>query len=100
MDRGRERLAVGPEHRGKTRSPLGANDVMSSTPVAPDGDRRTPLADWRHDKQVEAGMNVNIWDVHEQIHALVRARRPIDPRRLAGPGTSLEDVLPDAGGGS
>jgi len=32
---------------------------------------------------VDAGMNVNVWDVTDQIDALIRARRPIDPARLA-----------------
>ena len=39
-----------------------------------------------------AGMNVNIWDVNDQIQELVRAGRPVDPRRLADPGVPLAET--------
>jgi 3-phenylpropionate/trans-cinnamate dioxygenase ferredoxin reductase subunit len=34
-------------------------------------------------------MNVNVWDVSDDIQALIRARRPIDPSRLADPAIPL-----------
>ena len=56
-----------------------------------DVDRREFLAFWLGDgNRVLAGMNVNVWDVTEQIQALVRGRQPVDRAALADPGTSLE----------
>jgi 3-phenylpropionate/trans-cinnamate dioxygenase ferredoxin reductase subunit len=51
------------------------------------------IAFWLQNQQVVAGMNVNVWEVNEQIQALVRARQPIDPRRLCDPDIPLEDLL-------
>ena len=47
---------------------------------------------WLADGRVLAGMNVNIWDVNEQIQRLVRAGLPIDPARLADPAVPLDDA--------
>ena len=41
------------------------------------------LAFWLRDGRVAAGMNVNVWDVNEQIQALIRSRRA-DRRRAPG----------------
>jgi len=41
---------------------------------------------------VVAGMNVNVWDVNEDIQALVRSRRPVDQARLADPDVPLTDL--------
>jgi 3-phenylpropionate/trans-cinnamate dioxygenase ferredoxin reductase subunit len=38
-------------------------------------------------------MNVNVWDVTDQIEALIRSGRPIDPMRLADTGIALPDLL-------
>jgi 3-phenylpropionate/trans-cinnamate dioxygenase ferredoxin reductase subunit len=41
-------------------------------------------------------MNVNVWDVQEQIQALVRAGwagSAVDPAALADPNTPLTDLL-------
>jgi 3-phenylpropionate/trans-cinnamate dioxygenase ferredoxin reductase subunit len=51
------------------------------------------IAFWLREGQVLAGMNVNIWDVTEQVQGLIRARRPVDPRALADPGTPLDSLL-------
>jgi 3-phenylpropionate/trans-cinnamate dioxygenase ferredoxin reductase component len=51
------------------------------------------VAFWLQDERVVAGMNVNVWDVSDRIEALIRARRPIDRRRLSDPDIPLEDVL-------
>ena len=34
---------------------------------------------------VVAGMNVNVWDVSDDIQALIRTRRPVSESRLADP---------------
>jgi 3-phenylpropionate/trans-cinnamate dioxygenase ferredoxin reductase subunit len=50
------------------------------------------IAFWLQDERVIAGMNVNVWDVNEQIQALIRSRRTIDVAALTDPGTPLESL--------
>ena len=41
-------------------------------------------------------MNVNVWDVQDDIRALARAGwagQRVDPGRLAGPGAPLRDLV-------
>jgi NADPH-dependent 2,4-dienoyl-CoA reductase/sulfur reductase-like enzyme len=47
---------------------------------------------WLSDGAVIAGMNVNIWDVNEDIQALIRSGAPVDPGRLADPDIPLADL--------
>jgi len=51
------------------------------------------VAFWLRNGCVLAGMNVNVWDVNEQVQELIRSRRPVDPRALADPGTPLYSLL-------
>ena len=51
------------------------------------------IAFWLHQSRVVAGMNVNTSGVVKPIQALVRARRPVDPGRLADPAVPLEEIL-------
>jgi 3-phenylpropionate/trans-cinnamate dioxygenase ferredoxin reductase subunit len=44
------------------------------------------------DGRLLAGMNVNIWDVNDQVQSLIRAATPLDPARLADPAVPLEEV--------
>jgi 3-phenylpropionate/trans-cinnamate dioxygenase ferredoxin reductase component len=48
------------------------------------------LAFWLAGGRVLAGMNVNIWDVNDQIAALVRSGKPVEAARLADPDVPLE----------
>jgi 3-phenylpropionate/trans-cinnamate dioxygenase ferredoxin reductase subunit len=60
-----------------------------------DVDAREFLAFWLSNGRVLAGMNVNIWDVQDQIQALVRAGyagKTVDPGRLADPSVPLGDL--------
>jgi 3-phenylpropionate/trans-cinnamate dioxygenase ferredoxin reductase component len=41
---------------------------------------------------VIAGMNVNVWDVNDDIQALIRSSRPVDPARLTNPDIPLTDL--------
>src|SRR4051794_12379199 len=50
------------------------------------------VAFWLRDGRVQAGMNVNVWDVTEPIQALVRSGAAIDARRLADTDESLEEL--------
>jgi 3-phenylpropionate/trans-cinnamate dioxygenase ferredoxin reductase subunit len=58
------------------------------------GDRagREVIVFWLDKGRVVAGMNVNIWDVHDQIAALVRSRRHVDPKKLADPTVDLASL--------
>ena len=40
---------------------------------------------WLDKGRVVAGMNVNVWDVTDDIAGLVESKRPVDPSRLADP---------------
>jgi 3-phenylpropionate/trans-cinnamate dioxygenase ferredoxin reductase component len=44
------------------------------------------------DGSVLAGMNINVWDVNEQVQALIRSRAAVDPARLADPDVPLEQL--------
>jgi NADPH-dependent 2,4-dienoyl-CoA reductase/sulfur reductase-like enzyme len=47
---------------------------------------------WLADRVVVAGMNVNVWDVNEDIQALIRSGQTVDPDRLADPDVPLTDL--------
>jgi 3-phenylpropionate/trans-cinnamate dioxygenase ferredoxin reductase component len=51
------------------------------------------IAFWIKDDRVVAGMNVNVWDVNEDLQTLIRERRPVDRRRLADADVPLEELL-------
>jgi 3-phenylpropionate/trans-cinnamate dioxygenase ferredoxin reductase subunit len=51
------------------------------------------IAFWLRDGRVLAGMNVNVWDVTDDIGALVRSGEAIDPHRLADPGVPLAELV-------
>ena len=57
--------------------------------VRGDRDARELIAFWLRDDRVVAGMNVNVWDVTDDIQALIRAGRPVDRARLADPDVPL-----------
>jgi NADPH-dependent 2,4-dienoyl-CoA reductase/sulfur reductase-like enzyme len=50
------------------------------------------IAFWLSGGAVIAGMNVNVWDVNDDIQALIRSGRPIDQSRLADPTIPLTDL--------
>jgi 3-phenylpropionate/trans-cinnamate dioxygenase ferredoxin reductase subunit len=58
------------------------------------GDRagREFIAFWVADGRVVAGMNVNVWDVNDQVQRLIRERVEIDEARLADPSVPLEEL--------
>ncbi len=57
--------------------------------VRGDRDARELIAFWLRDDRVVAGMNVNVWDVTDDIQALIHAGRPVDRIRLADPDVPL-----------
>ncbi|MFC5997060.1 NAD(P)/FAD-dependent oxidoreductase [Pseudonocardia hispaniensis] len=50
------------------------------------------VAFWLSGGRVLAGMNVNVWDVTDDIQRLVRSGSPVDPDRLADPGVPLSEL--------
>jgi 3-phenylpropionate/trans-cinnamate dioxygenase ferredoxin reductase subunit len=50
------------------------------------------IAFWLKDGRLLAGMNVNIWDVTDDIERLIRAGTTLDTARLADPGVPLSDL--------
>ena len=50
-----------------------------------DVDAREFIAFWVSGARVLAGMNVNVWDVNDEIQELVRSKREVDRDRLADP---------------
>jgi 3-phenylpropionate/trans-cinnamate dioxygenase ferredoxin reductase subunit len=54
------------------------------------------IAFWLRERRVVAGMNVNVWDVNEQLQALIRSHRPIDAAALTDPDTPLDSLAGDS----
>jgi 3-phenylpropionate/trans-cinnamate dioxygenase ferredoxin reductase component len=50
------------------------------------------IAFWLVEDRVVAGMNVNVWDVNDDVQALIRERVAVDDRRLANPDVPLAEV--------
>ncbi len=50
------------------------------------------IAFWLSHGAVIAGMNVNVWDVNDDIQSLIRSARAVDPARLTDPDIPLTDV--------
>jgi NADPH-dependent 2,4-dienoyl-CoA reductase/sulfur reductase-like enzyme len=50
------------------------------------------IAFWLSAGRLIAGMNVNVWDVTDDIQSLIRSARQVDPARLADPSIPLSDL--------
>jgi 3-phenylpropionate/trans-cinnamate dioxygenase ferredoxin reductase subunit len=50
------------------------------------------IAFWLSGGKLVAGMNVNVWDVADDIQSLIRSARTLDPARLADPAIPLPQV--------
>jgi 3-phenylpropionate/trans-cinnamate dioxygenase ferredoxin reductase component len=48
---------------------------------------------WLYEQRVQAGMNINIWDVAEDIERLILSARPINADDLADPAIPLADFF-------
>jgi 3-phenylpropionate/trans-cinnamate dioxygenase ferredoxin reductase subunit len=58
-----------------------------------DVDGREFVVFWLDDKnRVLAGMNVNVWDVLDDVKALIRSQSPVDPDKLADPQQALASL--------
>ncbi|MBX3195420.1 MAG: FAD-dependent oxidoreductase [Microbacteriaceae bacterium] len=50
------------------------------------------VAFWLNGARVVAGMNVNVWDVNEQVQRLIREDRDVDIAKLTDPGVDLSEI--------
>jgi 3-phenylpropionate/trans-cinnamate dioxygenase ferredoxin reductase subunit len=50
------------------------------------------IAFWLKEGRLIAGMNVNIWDVNDDLQSLIRSAKPLDAARLADPAIPLTEV--------
>jgi 3-phenylpropionate/trans-cinnamate dioxygenase ferredoxin reductase subunit len=62
-----------------------------------DVDGREFIAFWLDGDRVRAAMNVNVWDVTDDLQALIRADRPVDDARLADADVPLGELAPGEG---
>ncbi|MEW2623552.1 FAD-dependent oxidoreductase [Streptomyces sp. NPDC048106] len=56
--------------------------------------RREFIAFWAREGRVLAGMNVNVWNVTEQVQRLIRSRAQVDTDALADPHVPLDRLVP------
>jgi 3-phenylpropionate/trans-cinnamate dioxygenase ferredoxin reductase subunit len=80
---------LGMEYTGYAE-PGGYDEVVVRGDLA----AREFVAFWLADGRVQAGMNVNVWDVTEPIQRLIRSGAPVDSARLADAAVPLDDVAP------
>jgi 3-phenylpropionate/trans-cinnamate dioxygenase ferredoxin reductase subunit len=76
---------VGMEYAGLAR---GDDELV----IRGDREARELIAFWLRDGRVLAGMNVNVWDVIDDIQALIRSQRQVDRGRLADPAVPLAEL--------
>jgi 3-phenylpropionate/trans-cinnamate dioxygenase ferredoxin reductase subunit len=79
---------LGLEYIGQT----GPHDAIV---VRGDVEDRKFIAFWHHNGMVNAAMNVNVWDVADDLKVIVNARRPIDPLRLSDASVALDELARD-----
>ena len=72
---------------------VGLSGSSDDLVVRGDLDAREFVAFWHRDGIVSAAMNVNVWDVVEDLKVIVGAQRPVDLGRLVDPSVALGDVV-------
>jgi 3-phenylpropionate/trans-cinnamate dioxygenase ferredoxin reductase component len=88
--------AIGMEYAGYVEPGGYDRVVFRGDPTVAAGANPKFLAFWTREGRVLAGMNMNIWDVQEDIQAVVRsgyAGNEVDLGRLADPSVPLPDLL-------
>jgi NADPH-dependent 2,4-dienoyl-CoA reductase/sulfur reductase-like enzyme len=70
-------------------APAGSYDQVV---IRGDAGKREFIAFWVKEGRVLAGMNVNVWDVTEQIQKLIRAKAQVDTEALADPHVPLDSL--------
>ncbi|WP_328538916.1 NAD(P)/FAD-dependent oxidoreductase [Streptomyces sp. NBC_00344] len=70
-------------------APPGAYDQVL---IRGDAGKREFIAFWMKDRRVLAAMNVNVWDVTDQLQRLIRSGAQLDPEAVADPSVGLETL--------
>ncbi|NXY97705.1 FAD-dependent oxidoreductase [Streptomyces sp. BR123] len=83
---------VGLEYSGY--APAGGYDQVL---IRGDAAKREFIAFWLSDGRVLAGMNVNVWDVTDDIQALIRSQEQVDREALADPSVPLSSLVAGRG---
>jgi 3-phenylpropionate/trans-cinnamate dioxygenase ferredoxin reductase component len=95
-DRFTDQYDLGMEYSGYVE-PGGYDQVVFRGGTTVEGGKSPEfVAFWIKDGRVLAGMNVNVWDVQDDIVALVKAGyagKAVDLARLADPSVPLGDLL-------
>lgn len=78
---------VGMEYSGYGPMTRGAKIVYRG-----DRDKREFIAFWLKDGRVVAGMNVNVWDVNDQVQRIIREGKAMDEARLTDESVDLKDI--------
>ncbi|MCC7128486.1 MAG: FAD-dependent oxidoreductase [Microbacteriaceae bacterium] len=82
-----DQFDLGMEYSGYGPMTRGAEIVYRGDKAA-----REFMAFWIKDQRVVAGMNVNIWDVNEQVQRLIREGKVVDLSRLTDSSVPLEEI--------
>lgn len=72
---------------------VGLADPDDEVVIRGDLDKREFIAFWLQDGKVVAGMNVNVWDVVDDVKALIRSGQQVDRERLADPDVPLDSLV-------
>ena len=56
-------------------------------------DSRQVIVFWLYEQRIQAGMNINIWDVAEDIERLIQSPHPINADELADPAIPLTSLI-------
>jgi 3-phenylpropionate/trans-cinnamate dioxygenase ferredoxin reductase subunit len=83
-----DQFDIGMEYAGFSPLTSGAEVVYRGDPSS-----GSFVAFWLRDDRVVAGMNVNVWDVNDEIKALVASRARVARARLRDPDVPLLDLL-------
>ncbi|GAA2045795.1 FAD-dependent oxidoreductase [Agromyces tropicus] len=78
---------LGMEYSGYGELADGADLVVRGDLAA-----RECVAFWLREGRVVAGMNVNVWDVNDQVQRLIRSGAVVDPVALADPDVPLDRI--------
>ncbi|AKJ13357.1 pyridine nucleotide-disulfide oxidoreductase [Streptomyces incarnatus] len=71
-------------------APAGSYDQVV---IRGDAGKREFIAFWVREGRVLAGMNVNVWDVTEQIQKLIRSKAQVNTEALADPHVPLDSLV-------
>ena len=82
-----DQFDVGMEYSGYGPMTKGAKVVYRGN-----REGREFIAFWLKDDRVVAGMNVNVWDVNDQVQRLIREGKVMDESRLTDESVDLKDI--------